>query len=327
MQCLRWSGPPEGPRGVSPALCAAQPVQADPGPQGPSGAPCLCPAAPAAAAGGPVSPPPPRGPRQKRRPAQGKTVGLARQSGRGLAGTQHLARGTAALPGHSLRATSSGENLSSEDRAPQGGCVGSDRPVAAPHAPPTARAASRRTLPFLCPPGPTLGDRESWGSAPPSLSWKNNGTVRPRRPHREPAPALSALWGPERAGGPRQGCWPLPAAPPGAWTAPVHLHVPLPSSPFLGPRRLSFVPGMALLGMFKRQGSGRPQSGARAILMSCVDSPNLTSSRSSLSSGLKPGSREDEVNKDGTGRTRERRWGKATSARLILRSEGLRCSL
>ncbi|KAM7238305.1 hypothetical protein CapIbe_009825 [Capra ibex] len=36
---------------------------------------------------------------------------------------------------------------------------------------------------------------------------------------------------------------------------------------------------MALLGMFKRQGSERPQSGARAILMSCVDSPNLTSSR------------------------------------------------
>lgn len=48
MQCLLWSGPPEGPHGVSPALCAARPVQADPGPQGPSGALCLCPAAPAA---------------------------------------------------------------------------------------------------------------------------------------------------------------------------------------------------------------------------------------------------------------------------------------
>lgn len=157
-------------------------------------------------------------------------VGLARQSVRGLAGTQHLTRGTAAPPEHSPHATPSGENLSSEDRAPQSGFVGSVRLelLLGEPSPSCARWA------------PTLGDRGSWGSAPPSLSWRNNCTVRPRRPHGEPAPALSALWGLERAGGPRQGCLAPPADPLGAWTVPVRLHAHLHSSPFLGPRRLSF---------------------------------------------------------------------------------------
>ena len=69
---------------------------------------------------------------------------------------------------------------------------GSAEPGAAPLTAPHSRQSCLQANPPLPVPA-----RPRPGPLPPSLSWRNNCTVRPSRPHGESAAALFALWGPE----------------------------------------------------------------------------------------------------------------------------------
>lgn len=193
-------------------LCAPGQCRYDPKPQGalrsPSGP---LPLQPPLRCGWTCFPTTSQGPRQERRPV------AARQSVRAWQAPS-IWPGTTALPEHSPRATSSwGEPVPCRRQSPPGWVCGFHRPVAAP--PPELPLAN----PFLCPPG--VQPRRPRKPAPPSLSWKNNLTVRGPDAHRGSLPLALCPWGPERAGGPRQAAC-RPADPPGAWTAPVHLHAP-----------------------------------------------------------------------------------------------------